>query len=66
MDAGLVKMAGDVEPATRSQPDIHARLARNSTDRNRLLVTNKLILEEDGLYNPSHVNDRLLSGLKGR
>jgi DNA invertase Pin-like site-specific DNA recombinase len=46
-----------------------SRLARNSTDWHRLLeicaLTDTLILDEDGLYDPSHFNDRLLLGLKG-
>lgn len=46
-----------------------SRLARNSADWHRLLeicaLTDTLILDEDGLYNPSHFNDRLLLGLKG-
>ena len=46
-----------------------SRLARNSVDWHRLLeicaLTDTLILDEDGLYNPSHFNDRLLLGLKG-
>lgn len=46
-----------------------SRLARNSTDWHRLLeicaLTNTLILDEDGVYDPSHFNDRLLLGLKG-
>lgn len=46
-----------------------SRLARSSTDWHRLLeicaLTNTLILDEDGLYDPSHFNDRLLLGLKG-
>jgi len=46
-----------------------SRLARSSTDWHRLLeicaLTDTLILDEDGLYNPSHFNDRLLLGLKG-
>ena len=46
-----------------------SRLARNSTDWHRLLeicaLTDTLILDEDGLYNPSYFNDRLLLGLKG-
>lgn len=46
-----------------------SRLARNSTDWHRLLeicaLTNTLILDEDGIYNPSDFNDRLLLGLKG-
>jgi DNA invertase Pin-like site-specific DNA recombinase/DNA-binding transcriptional regulator YiaG len=46
-----------------------SRLARNSTDWHRLLeicaVTETLILDEDGLYDPRLFNDRLLLGLKG-
>jgi len=29
-------------------------------------VTDTLILDEDGLYDPSNFNDRLLLGLKAR
>jgi DNA invertase Pin-like site-specific DNA recombinase len=46
-----------------------SRLARNSSDWHRLLeicaISDTLILDEDGLYDPSHFNDRLLLGLKG-
>ena len=46
-----------------------SRLARNSSDWHRLLeicaVTGTLILDEDGLYEPTEFNDRLLLGLKG-
>jgi DNA invertase Pin-like site-specific DNA recombinase len=46
-----------------------SRLARNSTDWHRLLeicaLTQTLILDEDGLYDPTEYNDRLLLGLKG-
>lgn len=46
-----------------------SRLARNSADWHRLLelaaMTRTLIVDEDGLYDPSHFNDRLLLGLKG-
>jgi DNA invertase Pin-like site-specific DNA recombinase len=46
-----------------------SRLARNSTDWHRLLeicaLTDTLILDEDGIYDPAHCNDRLLLGLKG-
>jgi DNA invertase Pin-like site-specific DNA recombinase len=46
-----------------------SRLARNSTDWHRLLelcaLTDTLIIDEDGLYEPAHFNDRLLLGLKG-
>ena len=46
-----------------------SRLARNNADWHRLLeicaLADTLILDEDGLYNPAHFNDRLLLGLKG-
>jgi DNA invertase Pin-like site-specific DNA recombinase len=46
-----------------------SRLARNSVDWHRLLqicaLTQTLILDEDGLYDPCHFNDRILLGLKG-
>jgi DNA invertase Pin-like site-specific DNA recombinase len=46
-----------------------SRLARNSSDWHRLLeicaFSDTLILDEDGLYDPAHFNDRLLLGLKG-
>src|SRR5207245_1711150 len=46
-----------------------SRLARNSADWHRLLeicaLSETLILDEDGIYDPSHFNDRLLLGLKG-
>ena len=46
-----------------------SRLARNSADWHRLLeicaLTDTLILDEDGVYDPAHYNDRLLLGLKG-
>ena len=46
-----------------------SRLARNSADWHRLLeicaLSDTLICDEDGLYNPSDFNDRLLLGLKG-
>jgi len=45
-----------------------SRLARNSSDWHRLLeicaLSDTLILDEDGIYDPSHFNDRLLLGLK--
>jgi DNA invertase Pin-like site-specific DNA recombinase len=45
-----------------------SRLARSSTDWHRLLeicaLADTLILDEDGIYDPSHFNDRLLLGLK--
>ena len=46
-----------------------SRLARNSSDWHRLLeicaLTRTLLLDEDGVYDPSNFNDRLLLGLKG-
>jgi len=46
-----------------------SRLARNNADWHRLLelaaLTCTLILDEDGVYDPSNFNDRLLLGLKG-
>src|SRR6266566_2963699 len=46
-----------------------SRLARNCADWHRLLeicgLAHCLILDEDGLYDPGHYNDRLLLGLKG-
>jgi DNA invertase Pin-like site-specific DNA recombinase len=46
-----------------------SRLARNNADWHRLLeicgLTDTLILDEDGLYDPSQFNDRLVLGLKG-
>ena len=46
-----------------------SRLARNSSDWHRLLeicaLTDTLICDEDGLYDPGHFNDRLLLGMTG-
>jgi DNA invertase Pin-like site-specific DNA recombinase len=46
-----------------------SRLARNSADWRRLIelcsLTDALILAEDGVYDPTSFNDRLLLGLKG-
>src|SRR5207249_8904988 len=46
-----------------------SRLARNNADWHRLLeicaLADTLILDEDGVYDPSAFNDRLLLGLKG-
>ncbi len=46
-----------------------SRLARNNADWHRLLeicaLADTLILDEDGVYDPSSFNDRLLLGLKG-
>jgi len=46
-----------------------SRLARNNADWHQLLelaaLSGTLILDEDGIYDPAHFNDRLLLGLKG-
>jgi DNA invertase Pin-like site-specific DNA recombinase len=46
-----------------------SRLARNNADWHRLIelaaLSHTLILDEDGVYDPAHFNDRLLLGLKG-
>jgi DNA invertase Pin-like site-specific DNA recombinase len=46
-----------------------SRLARNNADWHRLLelcsLSGTLICDEDGLYDPGSINDRLLLGLKG-
>lgn len=46
-----------------------SRLSRSSTDWNRLFelcsLTDTLILDEDGCYDPADFNDQLLLGLKG-
>jgi DNA invertase Pin-like site-specific DNA recombinase len=46
-----------------------SRLARNNADWHRLLelcaLSGTLICDEDGLYDPGAINDRLLLGLKG-
>jgi DNA invertase Pin-like site-specific DNA recombinase len=46
-----------------------SRLARSNVDWHRLLeicaLAGSLILDEDGIYDPSYFNDRLLLGLKG-
>src|SRR5215472_10646624 len=46
-----------------------ARLARNNADWYRLLdlcgLTDTVLADEDGIYNPALFNDRLLLGLKG-
>jgi len=47
-----------------------SRLARNSADWHRLLeicaMTDTLIIDEDGVYDPIHFNDRFLLGMKGQ
>jgi DNA invertase Pin-like site-specific DNA recombinase len=46
-----------------------SRLARNCSDWHRLLeicaLSDTLIMDEDGVYNPNNFNDRLLLGLRG-
>jgi DNA invertase Pin-like site-specific DNA recombinase len=46
-----------------------SRLARNNADWHRLLelcsLSGTLICDEDGVYDPASINDRLLLGLKG-
>lgn len=46
-----------------------SRLARNSADWHRLIelcaISGALILDQDGLYDPTSFNDRLVLGLKG-
>ena len=46
-----------------------SRLSRSNTDWRRLLelcsITDTLIIDEDGCYNPADFNDQLLLGLKG-
>ncbi len=46
-----------------------SRLARNGRDWHTLLefsgLVNTLLIDEDGIYNPRHPNDRLLLGMKG-
>lgn len=46
-----------------------SRLARNNHDWHHLIelcaLTNTLIVDADGVYEPKHLNDRLLLGLKG-
>ncbi len=47
-----------------------SRLARSSSDWHRLLeicaMTETLIIDEDGIYDPRHFNDRFLLGMKGQ
>jgi DNA invertase Pin-like site-specific DNA recombinase len=46
-----------------------SRLARNNRDWHHLIdlcaMTNTLVIDEDGVYDPRALNDRLLLGLKG-
>ena len=46
-----------------------SRLARNNADWHRLLeicaLTDTLVIDEDGVYDPTQYNDRLLLGIKG-
>ena len=80
-DLGLSGESGDREGFQRLVTEVSlgragivlglevSRLARNSADWHRLLeicaLTQTLILDEDGLYDPTDYNDRLLLGLKG-
>ena len=80
-DLGLSGADGDREGFKRLVADVGmgragivlglevSRLARNSTDWHRLLeicaLSETLILDEDGVYDPGDFNDRLLLGLKG-
>ncbi|NCO61965.1 recombinase family protein, partial [Candidatus Kaiserbacteria bacterium] len=45
-----------------------SRLARSSADWHRLIeicsLTDTLVVDEEGIYDPGHYNDRLLLGLK--
>jgi DNA invertase Pin-like site-specific DNA recombinase len=45
-----------------------SRLARNNRDWHHLIdlcaMTNTLVIDEDGVYDPRALNDRLLLGLK--
>jgi DNA invertase Pin-like site-specific DNA recombinase len=47
-----------------------SRLARSSADLSRLLetarLTDTLVIDADGIYDPADINDRLLLGLKGQ
>jgi DNA invertase Pin-like site-specific DNA recombinase/DNA-binding transcriptional regulator YiaG len=47
-----------------------SRLSRSSSDWHRLLeicaMTETLIIDEDGIYDPRHFNDRFLLGMKGQ
>jgi len=47
-----------------------SRLARSNLDWHRLLelcaLTDTLVIDEDGCYNPADFNDGLLLGLKGQ
>jgi len=46
-----------------------SRLARNGRDWHTLIefcgLVNTLLIDEDGIYDPRHPNDRLLLGMKG-
>jgi DNA invertase Pin-like site-specific DNA recombinase len=70
--ARSIRLTGDLFATSRmihQATTLKSNLARNSTDWHRLLeicaLTDTLILDEDGIYDPSHFNDRLLLGLKG-
>jgi DNA invertase Pin-like site-specific DNA recombinase len=46
-----------------------SRLARNNRDWHHLVdlcaLTDTLVIDDDGVYDPRHVNDRLILGMKG-
>jgi DNA invertase Pin-like site-specific DNA recombinase len=46
-----------------------SRLARNNRDWHHLIdlcaLTGTLVIDDDGIYDPRHINDRLLLGLRG-
>jgi DNA invertase Pin-like site-specific DNA recombinase len=46
-----------------------SRLARNNRDWHHLIdlcaLTETLVIDDDGIYEPRHINDRLLLGLRG-
>lgn len=74
--AGTARAGFDRLLAAVCQGDVGAvfsieasRLARNGRDWHTLLefcgLVNTLLVDEDGIYDPRHPNDRLLLGLKG-
>ncbi len=62
-------VAMDSRCKKQTRGSLRSRLTRNSSDWHRLLeicaLSQTLILDEDGVYNPCDFNDRLLLGLKG-
>ena len=55
--------------STAASTSFFSRLARNGRDWHTLLefcgLVGTLIVDEDGVYDPRHPNDRLLLGMKG-